>query len=59
MFDVILGTLELFVLPIIHYPEKATHDIHLGKDNCYGAGLLAGFFVSIYLLKKVSHYWEI
>lgn len=40
----ILGTLELFVIPLVEYPDSPAN-LHLGKDNCYGAGLLAGFFM--------------
>lgn len=40
----ILGILELFVIPLVEDPEKPV-DLHLGKDNCYGAGLLAGIFM--------------
>ncbi|XP_060084852.1 uncharacterized protein LOC132564191 [Ylistrum balloti] len=40
----ILGTLELFVIPLVEYPDSPVN-LHLGKDNCYGAGLLAGFFM--------------
>ncbi|XP_021378211.1 uncharacterized protein LOC110466180 isoform X2 [Mizuhopecten yessoensis] len=40
----ILGTLEIFVIPLVEHPDDAVH-LHLGKDNCYGAGVLAGFFM--------------
>ena len=39
------GILELFFLPLVVQPEKQRL-IHLGKDNCYGAGFFAGVFVS-------------
>ncbi|XP_071143505.1 uncharacterized protein [Mytilus edulis] len=38
---VCIGVLEIFYLPLVIHPEEE-REIHLGKDNCYGAGLFAG-----------------
>lgn len=43
-FTAILGTLELFVLPLI-VPPYDESKIIFSQKNCFGAGLLAGFFM--------------
>ncbi|KAK3088441.1 hypothetical protein FSP39_019290 [Pinctada imbricata] len=40
----ILAVLELFYLPIVKNLDE-NYPVHLGKDNCYGAGLFGGFFM--------------
>ncbi|KAK3586906.1 hypothetical protein CHS0354_008498 [Potamilus streckersoni] len=40
----ILGILEVFVIPLIVDPAREDA-LHLGKDNCFGAGLWAGFLM--------------
>ncbi|KAL3889818.1 hypothetical protein ACJMK2_002146 [Sinanodonta woodiana] len=40
----ILGILEVFVIPLIVDPAREDA-LHLGKDNCFGAGLWAGILM--------------
>jgi hypothetical protein len=52
------GILELFFLPLVIQPQRQRL-IHLGKDNCYGAGFFAGVFVSLHLTSYIRGHIDV